>query len=313
MTANEKENALRVAYFCMESIFSYRPLAALLDADADVRLVMRPVGGLLGRRENLLKREGSTRNPIATKIKQHLSADETDPFLLAERVGIPRWTVGNASTPAVVDLLRRERIELIVIAFFNQLLQPQILQVPAFGAINAHPSLLPDLRGPSPLFWTFQQGMLEAGLTVHQVAAGEDDGGILLQERISLKTPLPGEILVDLLAEKAALTIVQAVNEMTSGTIKPTPQNGTATRAPRPSLDDLKIDPAMGAERIFRFVRGVGRWTPPALETSGAPIRVVDAIDILDERKVPGDYAVVGDHVLLGTTTGTVVLRCLGS
>jgi len=305
---------VRVAFFCMESVFSYRPMAALLDAGVDVRLAVRPVGGLLGRKEPTLRREGTSSLRI---LKKKLRRDDDttpvyDPFVLAEEAGIPRWSVGNASTPAVKDLLRRERIDLIVVAFFNQLLKPLIFETPELGAINTHPSLLPSLRGPSPLFWTFQQGLTETGLSVHRVAAGEDDGDLLAQHAVSLAEPRRGEDVVDELSALAADTLVQVVQAAGSGPTS-TPQQGAPSRAPRPTLDDLKLEASMGAERIFRFVRGVGRWTPPAIETGERPIRVIDAIDILPDQKVPGDFAVVGDHVLFGTETGTVVLQRMGA
>ena len=308
---------MRVGFLCMESVFSVRPLEALLDAGHDVRFVMRPVGGVDTRKKPLLKRHGG----FDVAVKRALgfvrggggvSDDDhkRNPFAVAARRAIPAYLVGDASCPAAVQLLRKERVDVVVIAFFNQLLRAPFLEVPALGALNLHPSLLPLHRGPAPLFWTFKDGLFEAGLTLHKVAAGEDDGDVVLQEPVPAPLGTAGEDLVDELADRAALMVVDAVGALAAGTSSARPQDRErATRAPRPKDEDLLVDPALGAQRAFHFVRGVGRWNPLYVRTGSTRVRVVDALEVDETRRLPGETALTGDILHLGCHDGVVVLR----
>ena len=177
---------MRIAYLCMESVFSVKPLEALLRDGHDVRLLMRPMGSMETRKRQVLRRHRGF-DVVVRRAFGLAVNDARDPFALAAQRDIPAYIVGDASAPASLALLAREKIDLVVVAFFNQLLKPAFLQVPRLGAINAHPSLLPTYRGPAPLFWTYRDNVRTTGLTVHRIAPGEDDGDVLLQV-----LPLPG-------------------------------------------------------------------------------------------------------------------------
>lgn len=299
---------LRIAYLCMESVFSVRPLEALLAAGHDVRFVLRPLGPLSTRQDPVLRRHRGF--DVAMRRLLGVRADEhrTNPLAVAADRDIPAWLCGSANTPQVRDLITKERVDLIVISFFNQLLKPATLQAAPLGAINLHPSLLPRLRGPAPLFWTFRDGHVETGLTIHRVAPGEDNGDVVM----ALPMPLPpgtmGEDLVDDLAELAATHITTAVDRVGAGD-KGAPQDESqATRAPRPTDADVVIDGTMPAQRIFNFARGVGRWNNLVVHAAGETHRVLDAIDVDESRRLPGDQVLLGDELLLGTCEGVVRL-----
>lgn len=296
----------------MESEFSVRPLEALLAADVDVSLVMRPVGGLLGREETVLRRDRALGRKVRNAGTRWLDNTARDPFDIARQHQIPCWCVGDGSSRLVIDLMRRERIDLIVVAFFNQLLRPELLDVVPLGAINTHPSLLPDYRGPSPLFWTFRDAVPLTGVTVHKVFPGEDDGDVLAQRAVEIPFGMRGEELVRELSQVAAEEVARVVvNLRDSGAVLSRPQEGKGKRAKRPKAEDLELDSKMGARRMFAFARGVGRWNALTFAAGNDRFRVVDAIDFSDEKRVPGEYAQMGDSLLVGCEDGTVVLRVL--
>lgn len=303
---------MRIGFLCMESVFSVRPLEALLAAGHDVRFVMRPIGGLETRSKGVIKRHRGF--DIAVKRALGLAAQQEDdkrnPLVVAARAEIPAYLVGNASCGPAVSVLKREKVDLVVVAFFNQLLKPAFLEVPPLGAVNLHPSLLPRYRGPAPLFWTYRDGCADAGLTLHKVAPGEDDGDVLAQERVDLAHDLAGEELVDDLATRAARMTVAVVKALEDGTARATPQAASeVTRAPRPTEQDLRVDASMGARRAFQFVRGVGRWNPVYVDVAGMRVRVVDAVELQEGQRMPGECAVIGDLLHLGCEDGVVVLR----
>ena len=299
---------MRIGYLCMESVFSVRPLEALLRAGHDVAFVMRPIGGIETRKKPILKRQRA----FDFTFKRALGFDDDgakNPLKVAAEREIPAWLVGDASAPAARALIDRMQPDLLVVAFFNQLLKPAVFQHLRHGAINVHPSLLPRYRGPAPLFWTYRDGCEATGLTVHRLSPGEDDGDVLLAEEVPLPLGTRGEDLVDDLAERGARMVLQAVDGLARGDLVGRAQDATgATRAPRPTDDHMRVDPAMPARRIFHFVRGVGRWSPLWFDAGGARLRVLDAIDVDETKRLPGEHAVVGDHLHVGTSEGTVTL-----
>lgn len=293
---------MRVGYLCMQSEFSTRPLRALLDAGHDVRFVMRPLSRDL-RRAPVLSRDADDGETLARD-------EEKDPFALAARAGIPRFLVGDASSAPAQRLVEAERVDVLVVAFFNQLLRPALYERLPLGAVNCHPSLLPRYRGPSPLFWTFRDGCEETGVTVHRIDRGEDDGDVLLRAPEPIPFGVRGEELVRALGAHAARGAVKAIEGLASGTLRPTPQDPRrATHAPRPTGEALLVDPSLPARRVFAFARGVGRWNALRFQAGGAPLRVLDAVSLDEEGRLPGDYALKGDTLILQCSPGTVTLR----
>ncbi len=304
---------MRIGYLCMESVFSVRPLQAMLRAGHDVRFVMRPIGPLATRTQPVLRRHRGFDIAVRRLLGRGAEAARRDPFAVAADADIPAWIVGDASTPAAVELVKRERVDVLVIAFFNQLLKPAMLGVPRLGAVNLHPSLLPRYRGPAPLFWTYRDAATESGLTLHRVAPGEDDGDVLAQASVPVPFGMPGEDLVDVLAEHAEREVVRVLARLDRGDVAGVPQEAAlATRAPRPADADLVLDVGMGARRAFHFVRGVGRWNQLVVDVGGTRVRVVDAVELDEGRRVPGEVALVGDTVCLGCADGVVMLRAQG-
>ncbi len=300
---------LRIAYLCMESVFSVQPLEALLAAGHDVRFVLRPIGPLSSRAESVLRRHRGF--DLAMRKLLGLSEHEhrTNPLAVAADKDIPAWLCGDVNTPMVRKLLERERVDLIVISFFNQLLKKSTFEAVPLGAINLHPSLLPHHRGPAPLFWTFKDGDDVSGLTFHRIAPGEDDGAVLLALPLPLSVETSGEDLVDELAALAGEHIVDVVQRVQDG-FRGTEQNAAlATRAPRPGAADVVIDASQSAQRTFQFARGVGRWNTLVAHAFGEELRVLDAIDFGGTRRLPGEHALIGDDLLLAAADGVVRLR----
>ncbi len=301
--------ALRVGYLCMESVFSVRPLEALLAAGHDVCFVMRPVGGIETRRKPILKRQRAF--DFTWKKALGFPNDDADrnPLAVAAEREIPAWLVGDASAPAAVELVQRMKPDVLVVAFFNQLLKAPVFAPLRLGAVNVHPSMLPRYRGPAPLFWTFRDGCEQTGITVHRLSPGEDDGDVLRAEVVPLPLGTRGEDLIDDLAERAARLVLESVEGLERGTLRGAAQNaGEATRAPRPQDDHMRIDASMGARRIFHFVRGVGRWSPLWTDADGARLRVIDALDLDEGKSLPGETARIGDTLMIGTAEGIVTL-----
>jgi methionyl-tRNA formyltransferase len=133
-----------------------------------------------------------------------------------------------------------------------------------------HPSLLPDNRGPDPLFWTFQRGDQQTGVTVHLMDQGLDSGPIVLQERVPVPDGVSESELERHLAQRGGVLLISAVQGLAGGSLKPMPQDGARrTRYSWPRPEDFVVTPARSARWAYNFIRGVG--------ARAEPIRIVAA------------------------------------
>jgi methionyl-tRNA formyltransferase len=306
----------RVVFLGMDSVYSTRVLHALLQRGHDVGLVIKPFGGLESRHRTILTRSTYFTGVAAravNKLTHRLPAvdrEETDPFHLAALFGTPCYVVGNGSAPKVRELIERAAPDVICIAFFNQLLKKKVLAIPRLGVVNAHPSLLPAYRGPSPLFWMFKHGERRGGITIHQVDAGEDSGAVLQREEVIIEPGETGPHYLDRLADVASALMVRAVDSLLDGTARPMPQDPSqASRHARPEHSDLQLRFDQPAERVFGMVRGLSVWAPLWVALDGRAFRVLDAIEVQPAATLGAEHVLTGDHLLVQCQPGVVALR----
>lgn len=312
----------RVVFLGMDSEFSTRPLRALVESGVRVEAVVKPMGGTGLRRTNVAARVPR----LMTRVREHWerlwtagtppppTGDVTqDPFALAEAAGIPCYLVGDASGEAAWKLLKRHKADLYCVAFFNQLLRPNILALPRLGTINLHPSLLPLYRGPSPLFWVFRDAVRETGLTLHRVSEREDDGDIVEQVRLPLPDGTRGHDLLHTMSLMAADMLVRNVWALFRGEATPTPQdNARATRHGRPGAKDCELDFSRGARAVFNLVRGAGSWMALHARVGHDVFEVVDAEAFEPGGRLPRDVEISGTTMMVQCPDGVVVLRLRG-
>lgn len=179
----------------------------------------------------------------------------------ADKWGIPVFSPGKIKDPAAVERLRQENADLIVVAAFGQILSQDILDLPRFGCVNVHASLLPKYRGAAPIQWAVINGEPESGVTIMQMNAGLDTGDILLQERVPLDAEETGESLYEKLTTVGGELIVKALPMIEAGTIKPMKQDDSlSSYAPMLKREMGNIDWTMQAAQIERLVRGLNSW-----------------------------------------------------
>ena len=168
----------------------------------------------------------------------------------------------------MVRRLKDYAVDLIVTVGFDRLFVPEVLAAARLGGINAHPSLLPELRGPSPIFWAVKSGCRELGVTLHALDRREDHGVILDQAPFRLPRRATGAEIYGIagdLAGKMYLELLRGVvNELPLGR----PQDhARATRAPRPRPEDVEVVPAeWQCERLADFACGAPYFRAPFLK-----------------------------------------------
>ena len=179
----------------------------------------------------------------------------------ALRLGLTVLQPPTLRRPEVVAELRQLRPDAIVVAAFGQILRPAVLSLPALGCLNMHPSLLPKLRGTSPISGAILDGLAETGVTINLMDEGMDTGPILAQVREPVLPDDDAETLGRRLAEIGARLMARTLREWAAGRITPRPQDhsqATFTRLLR--REDGLIDWQLPAVEIGRRARAYHPW-----------------------------------------------------
>jgi len=193
----------------------------------------------------------------------------------------------------VQEELRRRRPDAIVVAAYGLILPQAVLEIPRYGGVNVHASLLPRWRGAAPIQRALLAGDRETGVSIMQMDAGLDTGPVLLRESVAILADDTAGSLHDRLAELGGRLVVQALSELEAGRLSPIPQ-GTegVTHAPKLDRREFSVDwresalavcrrvralnPSPGATTHLRSV-GVKIWRCTTASGQGAPGEVLRA------------------------------------
>lgn len=216
-----------------------------------------------------------------------------------------------------VEELRKYPADIFVVAAFGQLLSEEILNMPKFGCINIHASLLPAYRGAAPIQWCVINGEEKTGVTIMQMAKGMDTGDILLQKEVVLDEKETGGSLFDRLMETGAELIVEALPEIEAGELTPVKQKEElATYAGKITKDMGNIDFTKSAVTIERLIRGLNPWPSAFTHYKGKMLKIWEA-DVVPEcadaeNPAPGTViALDKESFTLATGEGALRIRSL--
>ncbi len=180
---------------------------------------------------------------------------------LALRLAVPVLQPERAREERFLSEMQRLKPDLIAVAAFGQLLPRALLELPRFGCINVHTSLLPKYRGAAPIQWAILNNESETGVTIMKMDAGMDTGDILSQEKTPIEPSDTSETLHERLARMGAQLLVGTTGEYVAGRIRPQPQVADlATYAPKIKKEDGQIRWTDPARKIWNQVRGLVPW-----------------------------------------------------
>jgi methionyl-tRNA formyltransferase len=167
----------------------------------------------------------------------------------------------NVRDAGYVQQLKVTAPDFLVVVAFGQILSPAVLDVPRYGPINVHASLLPKYRGPAPIQWAILRGEKETGVTTMRMDHGVDTGDILLSARTLIDATDTSATLHDRLARMGAELLIETLNGLRQGELYPHAQkHDQATYAPMLKKGDGRIDWRKPAEKIDRLVRAMDPW-----------------------------------------------------
>jgi methionyl-tRNA formyltransferase len=189
--------------------------------------------------------------------------------------GIPVFQPVRIKLPENVAELKKYEADIYVVAAFGQILSQEILDIPKFGCVNIHASLLPKYRGAAPIQQAILDGEEKTGVTIMQMAAGMDTGDILIQREIPIEHNETGGGLFDKLSILGGELIVDALPMIERGELTPVPQDeAKATKCGKLSKDMGKIDFSKDADTIRNLVRGLNPWPSAFTSLNGKMLKI---------------------------------------
>jgi methionyl-tRNA formyltransferase len=226
--------------------------------------------------------------------------------LCAERHGLPISKLQTLRTPEAVEVLRRVRPDVMVVAAYGLILPQPVLDVPRAGCINIHASLLPRWRGAAPVQRAILAGDAETGISIMRMEAGLDTGPVLLEQRLAIAPDDTAGTLTEKLAHLGAGAITECLQRLDSLRGKPQDDAG-ATYAAKVAKSEAPLDWARAAAELERQVRAFNPAPGAEATLGGLGIKVWEARAI-SGRATPGELAVDGSRLIVGCGSGCLEL-----
>jgi methionyl-tRNA formyltransferase len=223
---------------------------------------------------------------------------------------LPIYQVSRLAAPETLAILSDLQPEVACVACFPKRLPAALLRLPRWGCLNVHPSLLPQYRGPYPLFWTWRHGERNFGVTVHYMDEQFDTGDIAAQAEVELLDGVSGEEADTLLSEYGGECLVEVLSAIGQGTLARQPQPAGGSYFPAPQDRDFVIAPAWSARRAFNFMRGTNTWGQLyPIELAEQRFQLKQALFYAADEILEQPYRLFGDQIDIQFSPG--VLRAL--
>ncbi len=204
--------------------------------------------------------------------------------------------------------------DVVVVAAFGQILPQSVLDIPKYGCINIHPSLLPKFRGASPVAAAILAGSEFTGVSVMLMDSGLDTGPVLARAQVSISTQDTTASLTAKLSLIAAQLLLEVLPFWSRGEITPQPQDeANATYTSMLSRQDGEIDWHLSAVEIWRQVRAFHPWPGCYTGWQGRQLKIIEAVPLPGEETLEVGQVVALNHggVVVGVNTGNGILGLL--
>ena len=225
---------------------------------------------------------------------------------------IPVYQPVKVREEEFVETLRELNPEVIVVAAFGQILPESILNMPEYGCINVHASLLPKYRGAAPIQWSIIDGEKETGVTIMYMEKGLDTGDMIEKVVVPIDAKETGESLHDKLAAAGGPLLLEVLDKLKAGTAVRTPQKDEDSCYAKMLTKELgKIEWTRDAASIERLIRGLNSWPSAYTSFHDKTLKVWDAdVEAGSSDAQPGTVVkVTSDAVYVQTGEGILKLN----
>lgn len=230
----------------------------------------------------------------------------------ALELDIPVYQPEKVKSPEFVEVLKEINPDVIVVIAFGQILSKEILDLPKYGCINVHASLLPKYRGAAPIQWAVIDGEKETGVTTMYMAEGLDTGDMIDISKIALDEKETGGSLFDKLSEEGGRLILETLEKLENGTAVRIPQDDElSTYAGKITKELGNIDFTKSAVEIERLIRGLNPWPSAYTHLDGKVLKVWDADAVEEVISVkPGKILETGkNYIKVATGNGSLNIK----
>lgn len=227
---------------------------------------------------------------------------------VAVKYNLPVYQPKKVREPEVVELLRGLKPDVIVVAAFGQIISKEILEMPKYGCINVHASLLPAYRGAAPIQWAVINGDKESGVTIMQMDEGIDTGDMIEKVVVPIAEDETGGSLFDKLSQAGAKLCVKVLRDLEDGKAVREKQPEEST-TPYARMIDKKmgaIDWEKPAKEIEQLIRGLNPWPSAYTRLQGKTLKIWKAEVLLEHsQEAPGQITeVTKDSIVVQTGQG---------
>lgn len=228
--------------------------------------------------------------------------------ILAQELSIPVVQPEKLKQPETMEQLRAWSPDLIVVAAFGQILRKDVLELPRFGCVNVHASLLPRWRGAAPINAAILAGDEETGVTIMQMDVGLDTGPMLAKRSIRLKPDDTAGSVFQALSTLGADLLLETLPDYLSGKLIPQPQpEEGATYASMLKKEEGKLDFNSDVNELERRVRAFNPWPGTFMDFDGTNLKVHRA-HVGQGEESAGQRLIVENQPAVGARGGLLVL-----
>ena len=228
-----------------------------------------------------------TREDKPVGRKQVLTAPPVKQLALTH--GTPVYQPKTLRDGAAAETIRELAPDLIVVVAYGRILPKEVLELPRYGCINLHVSLLPKYRGSAPIQWSVINGDERTGVTIMQLDEGLDTGDILMVEPVDIGPEETSGELFDRISAVGAETLLRCIGEIEAGRVTPVPQDHSkATLAPPLTKEMALFGFDKPAQVIHDLVRGMNPWPMAWFDCEGKRVKLTECRAALGHGK-PGE------------------------
>ena len=231
----------------------------------------------------------------------------------ALELGLTVYQPSRVREQSFMDTVRALNPDVIVVSAFGQIIPKALLELPRYGCVNIHASLLPKYRGAAPIQWAVMDGEPVSGVTIMQMDEGLDTGDMLAKTEVPLEPDETGGSLFDKLSRAGAELLIRTLPALEQGTLTPEkqPLESPTAYARMIRKEDGRIDWNLEAEAIERRIRGLNPWPSAYTELTGKILKIWRAEVLPKESgQTPGTVTEAGKGGFC-VQTGKGVLRLL--